>query len=167
VYAVFGNKKTLLRELISGAVRGADPETPLIQQAMTRRIAEEDDQIRQIELFATGVAQVLARVAPLMDVVREAAGADEAMANLYRELQIGRRANLESFATALLRNGPLRGNADSEAAGSILWRLASPDLYLLMRNVEGITEQDYEEWLANTLKILLLGDCDTADKTSR
>ncbi|WP_196260806.1 TetR/AcrR family transcriptional regulator [Pelagibacterium limicola] len=156
VYAVFRNKKAVLRELIVRAVRGTDPKTPLIQQEATRSIAKEADQARQIELFAAGIAKVLERVAPLMDVARAAAETDQAMAKLYEELQRGRLNNLEWFANALARTGPLRDNMDPGAAGRIIWRLASPDLFMLIRNVEGASQETYVDWLATSLKLLLL-----------
>jgi len=156
VYAVFGNKKALLRELIARAVRGADPETPLVEQEATRNIAQESDQARQVELFAAGIADVLARVAPLMAVARAAAENDQAMAKLYRELHQGRLKNLEWFAQALGRNGALRDDMDFRTAGRILWRLASPDLFMLMRSVEGASHETYVDWLATSVKVLLL-----------
>lgn len=156
VYAVFGNKNAVLRELIARAVRGPDPDTPLVQQDETQSIAQEKDQDRQIERFAAKIADVLAQVAPLMDVARSAAETDQAMAELYQELQRGRLNNLDWFAKALGRNGALRDDMDSTEAGRILWRLASPDLFLLMRRVEGTPQQTYVEWLATSLKLLLL-----------
>lgn len=156
VYAVFGNKKALLQELIARAVRGAEPDTPLVQQDKTLGIAQDADQARQIALFAAAIAGVLARVAPLMDVARAAAETDQAMAALYQQLQRGRLDNLEWFAKALRRNGALRGDMEPGAAGRILWRLASPDLFLLMRRVEGASQETYVEWLATSLKLLLL-----------
>lgn len=161
VYSVFGSKKAILRELILRAVRGAAPATPLTEQEAPRRIAAEKDQSRQIELFAGDIAEVLARVAPLMDVARVAGGADPAIAALHVQFHRGRRRNLEWVAEALLRNGPLRGGMDVEAAGGILWRLASPELFLLVRRDEGTSQRDYIEWLTTSLKVLLLeGDPD-------
>lgn len=156
VYAVFGNKNAVLKELIARAVRGTEPETPLVQQDGTRSIAQETDQARQVELFAAGIADVLARVAPLMDVARAAAETDQAMAELYRDLQRGRLNNLKWFAKALGQNGALRDDMDTTEAGLILWRLASPDLFLLMRRVEGTPQENYVDWLATSLKLLLL-----------
>lgn len=156
VYSTFGSKTALLRELILRAVRGAEPATPLIEQETPRKIAVETDRARQIELFADDVAKVLARVAPLMHLVRVAGETDAAIAALHAELHQGRRSNLEWFASALLRNGPLRGGMDARAVSAILWRLASPDLFLLVRRDEGISQRDYVEWLSTSLKILLL-----------
>lgn len=156
VYGSFGGKKALLQDLIARTARGSEPETPLIEQQKRKSIAEEPDQARQIELFANDIVEVLARVAPLMDVVRTAAATDPEISELYAGLHRGRRRNLEWFAGALIDNGPLRDGMDAETAGSILWRLASPDLYLLMRRVEGVSERSYAVWLADGLKRLLL-----------
>jgi AcrR family transcriptional regulator len=158
VYGGFGSKKALLQELIIRTVRNTEPDTPLIEQQIPSRIAQETDQGRQIELFADDVTKVLSRVAPLMDVVRGAAGTDAEIAELYARFHAGRRKNLEWFAGALIRNGLLRGGMDAKAAGMILWRLASPDLFLLLRRVEGASQQAYADWLAASLKLLLLED---------
>ena len=156
VYAVFGSKAALLQELVARAVRGDAPAIPLTDQEMPRRIAAETDQSRQLDLFADDIAAVLERVAPLMDVARGAAAAADDIAGLLAGFHRGRRKNLEWFAAALLRNGPLRDGMDAVQAGAVLWRLASPDLFLLVRRVEGLSTEAYAAWLAQSLKLLLL-----------
>jgi len=156
IYATFRTKQALLREVVARAVRGTDADTPLIRQERIRQLAGQPDQAQQIALFAADIATILSRVAPLMDVVRTAAGTDADMAVMYQDLHRGRRENLDWFAAALLRNGPLKGGLDAVAAGALLWRLASPDLYLLIRRVEGRSQQDYVAWLTTTLQALLL-----------
>jgi len=158
VYAIFGSKTALLQELMIRAVRGSMPDVPLPEQEMSRRVAAATDQSRQLDLFAREIASVLERVAPLMDVARTAATTDRSIADLYAGFHRGRRQNLEWFAASLLRNGPLRGAIDAEQAGTLLWRMASPDLYLLVRRVEGLSQAAYAEWLASNLKRLLLPD---------
>jgi AcrR family transcriptional regulator len=156
IYAVFGNKRALLQELIARTVRGGEPDTPLTSQRVPRLIAAEPDQRRQIDLFSQDIAKVLEGVAPLMDVARSAAGSDAAMADLYARLHGGRRKNLEWFAQVLARNGPLKGGMATAEAASIIWRLASPDLFILIRYVEGASRPAYSEWLADSLKQLIL-----------
>lgn len=156
VYAGFGSKRALFREVISRTVRGAEPEKPLIQQETPGRIARLRDQRAQIELFADDITKVLGRVAPLMEVAREAAATDAEMAELYARLHAGRRVNLEWFTAALIPNGPLKSGMDAAEAASIAWRLASPELFLLMQRVEGVSQRAYAEWLARSLKLQLL-----------
>lgn len=158
VYATFGSKTALLQELVTRAVRGVAPDVPLAEQDMPRRIAAETSQSDQIDLFVRDIASVLGRVAPLMDVARAASATETTIADLYAGFHRGRRRNLEWFAAALLHNGPLREGMDAGEAGNHLWRLASPDLYLLVRQVEGLSEKAYAEWLAMSLKRLLIAD---------
>jgi AcrR family transcriptional regulator len=156
IYAVFGSKTALLEALVALAIRGAQPQTPLLEQAGPRAIAAEHDQRRQLDVFARDIAQVLSRVAPLVAVVRSAAESDPQLAALYRQLHAGRRRNLEAVAEALLANGPLRHGLDREAATSAIWRLASPELFLLLRDIDGLTTEAYADWLAATLVATLL-----------
>lgn len=156
VYATFGSKNALLEELVTRAVRGDAAELSLSEQEVPGRIASEPSQSRQIELFAHDIASVLERVAPLMDVARAAAATDDAIARLYAGFHRGRRKNLEWFASMLLRNGPLRDGMDARMAGDILWRIASPDLFRLMRQQEELSQAAYAEWLAQSVKLLIL-----------
>jgi AcrR family transcriptional regulator len=156
IYAVFGSKTAMLEALVALAIRGAQPETPLLEQAAPRAIAAEPDQHRQLEIFARDIAQVLSRVAPLVAVVRSAAESDPQLSALYRQLHAGRRRNLEAVAEALLANGSLRDGLDREAATSAIWRLASPELFLLLRDIDGLTTEAYADWLATTLAATLL-----------
>lgn len=156
VYASFGSKREILRLLIANAIRGADPATPLLEQRGPQSVLEETDQRQQISRFAADIATVLARVAPLIGVVRSASENNVEMADMYRELQRGRRKNLSFVADALLARGPLRQGLGREAATTVIWRLASPELFLLMRNVEGRSIEHYRAWLDETLSALLL-----------
>ena len=160
IYAVFGNKRAILQLIIANAVRGGTPNVPLLEQSRTQRIASLTDQIRQIELFAFDIAKILDRVAPLVAVVRAAAGAEPELAELYRALHEGRRQNLRFFVDALSRNGSLRSDMDIGTATEIVWRLASPELFLLMRQVEGLSLSRYSAWLRGSLIRLLLRNAD-------
>jgi len=158
VYASLGSKAAILQELVVRAVRADDRHTPLKHQQARRAIMQETDQRRQIALFATDIVAVLDRVAPLMDVVRAASDANDEIAALYAQLHHGRLKNLEWLAGLLLQNGPLRRGLDAKAAGAIIWRLASPELFLLARRIEKASSEAYAHWLANTLGLLFLED---------
>lgn len=155
VYAVFGNKRAVLDTLLTAAVRGAAPDTPLLEQPTPRAIAAETSQQRQLAIFARDIAAVLSRMAPLMAVVRSAGETDQQLADLYRNLHAGRRRNLQFVIEALRANGPLRQATVADATAQ-LWRLVSPELFLLLRDQEGMTPEDYADWLADTLAVTLL-----------
>lgn len=156
VYSVFGNKRALIQALVQRAVRGASPDVPLLQQAVPRTIGAVSDQSTQISLFAGDIVEILERVAPLVAVVREAARSEPELEQLYRDLHAGRRRNLAFFAEALARRGPLRGGMGTEEATAIVWRLVSPEMFTLCRNVEGVSTAGYRQWLESSLRRLLL-----------
>lgn len=158
IYAVFGTKQALLLAVMERAVRRAEPSLPLLDQAGPRAVVAAADQRSQIALFARDIAGVLAHIAELMAVVRTAAATDPALDALYRSLHDGRRRNLAFVARALLEKGPLRPGLDAAGATSILWRLASPELFLLMTHVEGLTQDRYAEWLEATIAATLMPD---------
>lgn len=154
IYAGFGSKLALLEAVVVASVRGLQPETALIDQAGPRAVLEAPDQRSQIALFAKDIAEVLGRVAPLMAVVRAAAESEPALKELYIGLHRGRTRNLAMLVDALLGHGPLR--TDRDACLASLVRLASPELFLFVTNVEGLSPAQYATWLSDVLTALLL-----------
>lgn len=154
VYATFRNKRTLLEEAITAAVRGPDQDTPLMQQAGPRAVVEATDQRRQLSLLAADITGILERVAPMMAVLRTAAETEPELAGHYTGLHRGRRQNFERVVDALLRNGPLR--VDRETAVTSITRLTSPELFVLATRVEGEPVPAYRDWLSTALGALLL-----------
>jgi AcrR family transcriptional regulator len=153
VYQAFGNKRTLLAELVRRAVRGDDP-APVLDQAGPREVNESTDPAEQLRLFALDIAKRLDRVGPLMGVLADAARSDAELAATYRGFQKARRKNLRVFVDALAANAPLRTTPD-EAADTV-WTLASPELYTLLTQVAGWSRKRYAAWLSESLAALLL-----------
>jgi AcrR family transcriptional regulator len=154
IYAGFRNKRALLDEAITAAVRGPAPDTPLMQQAGPRAVLEAADQKRQLALFTSDITRILERVAPMMAVLRTAAETEPALAAHYARLHRGRRENFERVVDALLRNGPLR--VDRETAVASIARLTSPELYMLATRIEGVSAEQHARWLLAALTALLL-----------
>ena len=157
IYSVFTSKQGLLVAVIEASIRRNQPESSLLDQPGPRAVAAATGHREQIALFARDITEVLGGVAPLMAVVQAAAAADPAMASLYRGLHEGRRRNLGFVATALLARGALKGGMNEADATLLLWRLASPELFLLLTDIEGLNSAAYTEWLASTLQATLLG----------
>src|SRR5690606_15819925 len=129
------------------AVRGDSPDVPLLQQVAARQLTSATEQKRQLHPYARSICVILSRAAPLVAAVRTGAGSEPGLGELYRGLHQGRRRNLTFVAEALARNGPLRGGMSPEAATDCIFRLASPELFLLMRDVEGRSVDEIGAWL--------------------
>ncbi|HSD77317.1 MAG TPA: helix-turn-helix domain-containing protein [Solirubrobacteraceae bacterium] len=153
VYARFRNKRTLLGELVRGAVRGDDP-APVPQQAGPRAIAAATDQREQLRLFAADIVLRLERAAPVVAIVAGASRSEPELAELLARLHADRLRNLRVLVHAVAGNGPLRLGED--AAVETVWALTSPELHQLLSRVRGWTRRRYRDWLADSLAQLLL-----------
>jgi AcrR family transcriptional regulator len=156
IYGTFRNKEAILEAVVERAVRGDQPDKALLEQSGPLAIARAESQSVQIALFAKDICRVLANVSDVMAVLRTAAETDANLSKLYAAMHEGRRRNLSFVATALVGNGPLRGDIDVWQATDELWRLASPELFLLMTKVEGVSIDAYSDWLRDILRTQLL-----------
>ena len=156
VYSGFGNKRGIVQALVIAAVRRDAPDTPVAGQAGPASVVAQTDPVRLLGLLARDITDVLSRVAPLMAVVRSGADTEPELAGLYRDLHEGRRGNLRLVAEALARNGALRDGLTASAATDTIWRLASPELFTLMLDVEGGSPEAFAVWLEDTLVHALL-----------
>jgi AcrR family transcriptional regulator len=154
VYARFGNKRTVLIELVGRAARGPDAR-PILEQPGPRAVAAATDQREQLRLFATDIVQRLERVGPLVAVLAGAPSEPELVEVLHRIHGV-RRKNLRTLADQLAVNGPLR--LGRVAAADTIWALASPELHRLLTGVRGWSRRRYVAWLADALAAALLPD---------
>ena len=156
VYAAFGTKAAIVRRLVEIAVRGDDESVPLTERAGPRAVLGEADPQRQIRMFAEDIRSRLARVSPLLDVVRTAGATEPEMAALFDELQSARLRGLSQFARAVAANGRLRKGLTEEGAAETVWALASPELYRLLTETRRWSGERYSRWLGDALVALLL-----------
>jgi AcrR family transcriptional regulator len=155
IYARFGNKRTLLGELVQRGVRGDDP-APVLEQAGPRAVAAATDQHEQLRLFAADVVLRLERAAPLVTIVAGAARSEPELGELLARLHAHRHDNLRGLVKALEANGPLRLATDE--AVETVFALTSPELHQLLSRVRGWTRRRYCDWLAGSLARLLVDE---------
>jgi AcrR family transcriptional regulator len=151
VYAAFGNKRTLVGELVRTSVRG-DGSAPAAEQAGAAAVAAVRDQREQMRLFAADVVQRLERVGPVLQAL--AAAAEPELAELLASVDRDRLEGLRRFVGMLERGGPLR--VDADAAAETVWALASPELHRMLAVRRGWSRERYCDWLADTLAAALL-----------
>jgi AcrR family transcriptional regulator len=156
IYSIWGTKTAVVAELVQRSIRGSQPDVPFLQQGGPKQLAAAPSAEARIDIFAGDVANVLTRVAPLVDAIRTSAATDPDSAALYATLHAGRRRNLAEVAKVLAPD--LRAGLSVEGATEHIWRQASPELFLLLTRQEGYDGARYSEWLADALKRLLLKD---------
>src|SRR3954453_2872745 len=84
VYFHFGNKRTVLKQAVDIAAVGDDEPVALLERPWLEQARAESDPERVIALWVRTSREVLTRIAPIMRVVRDAAGADQDMATQWR-----------------------------------------------------------------------------------
>ena len=156
VYASFGNKAGLLHRLLDVRVGGDDAPVPLLQREGPQAVRAETSQKRQVAGFAAGIAEILERAGPVDEIMRGAAAADPEVAALRGRMQGARYQNMKRFISWLATRGPFRGGVGADDAAAIVWTLASPEVYGLLRQGRGWSRERYQAWLADTVTRTLL-----------
>ena len=154
VYAVFGNKRELLRQALEAAVVGNTKSGTLAEQPNVAAIAAEPDPRRRAAMDAAISAQIARRIVPIVKVIREAAAVDPEFAATAAEITKRRRADMRSAARLLAGSDGLRMPIN-EAVGT-LYVLYSPDVFTALTGDLGWSTQRYERWLADMLHRTLL-----------
>ena len=156
VFKSVGGKPQLLRAAYRLAVRGAQPDIPLGQQARAREILSDPDPSRLLAGYAAVVAELAPRLAPVYRAIAGAADADPQAAKLWSELQEERRVGARGIARALDRLGELRNGLSRSRAADILWILNDPGLHHKLVTERGWSEAAFRDWLTHSMQTQLL-----------
>jgi AcrR family transcriptional regulator len=148
VYAIFKNKRAFLREIRSA----------LLDQARTREIHEEArnqrDPQRRLEMIAHQSRLQWEFGGGMIAIHEGAAAVDLEAAAELREVLGGRRRIMTRFVAEM--KDALRPDVDAGRAAATLLALAQPAVYRELVEVAGWSPDQYEAWLAETLKEQLL-----------
>jgi AcrR family transcriptional regulator len=156
IYAVFGNKRTILINLIDVSVGGDNLPIPLLQRSGPQAVLQESDPIRVLNLFARDISAILERVAPIFEITRIAAKTEPDIADLLKNMLDQRMRNLGVVARHLSDLGSLREGLDEAQATETIWVITSPEVFSLLLGDRGWTKEHYIHWLSDTLIRLLL-----------
>ncbi len=155
VYAAFGNKRELMRQLIEATITGDDDPTPVTERAEARAVAAEPDAHRRARLDAELSRTIVQRVAPIARVAEEAAASDPALAATMETIKAARRREMLDSATLLA--GPEGLRLAPEEAAATLYVLYSPQVADMLMRDHGWSPQRYETWLARMILEGVLG----------
>jgi AcrR family transcriptional regulator len=156
IYATFKNKRNVLSFLFDISIGGDDEDIRLLDRPDPQAVLKETDQHRQLSMFATGINQILQRAAPVFETLRIAAKTEPEIAELVQRLLRERMTNMSMVAKSVAANGPLREGLNRTRAAELIWAMTSPELYLLFNRDRGWTDEQYIQWLTETLVRLLL-----------
>lgn len=156
IYAVFGNKPSILRSLVQVTLVGDDRPVPLLERPYVQENIQAVDQRQMIRGFARDMYQIMGRVSTMFRLLRSAASADTDIAEMLNTLLADRLRNMSFFIENLRRLGPLREMPIENQANVIAWSLSSGEIFDLLVHDLRWTEEQYVTWLSDALERLLL-----------
>lgn len=156
VFNSVGGKAALLKAAYDIATVGDDEPIPLPQRAEATAARLEPDAGRSIALYATMIANIGERLAPIYEVFRSAAASDTEIRALWDEIQAQRLGGARGYVGLLRDKGPLLPGLDDDSAGDIVWVLIDASLYHRLVIERGWKKTDFRTWLASTLETQLL-----------
>ena len=155
VYFHFGNKRTVLKEAVDVAAVGDDEPVALLERPFYEQLAAEPDPVRLLRLWVQGARDIFARIAPIMGVVRDAAGVDPDMAAQWHANEQQRATAYRLLAQQLDDRNALRPGMSVDDATDVVLALVSIEVYLILAT-RGWSPGRWEEWVTRMLIAALM-----------
>jgi AcrR family transcriptional regulator len=157
VFAAFGSKAALLREVTDQALAGDDEPVPVAQRPWFRPVWEAATQEAVLDAYASVCTLIGARAARIFEAVRRAADASPEVAGLWDVLQANRRAGAQMVMERVRALGPLRSGLTAVSACDLLWVFNDPAHYHALVHECGWDEPAFTGWLGGEMRHALLG----------
>ncbi|MDI2131433.1 TetR/AcrR family transcriptional regulator [Yinghuangia seranimata] len=151
LYDAFPGKAALFAHTLGVAVVGDEQPVPVADRPEVRATQDEPDPRAAIARTVDYTAELLERAGDLIMVSVEAAGADPDMRATADAGAAATHAVHLELTRGLHARGALRPDLDAVAAADILFALASPHVFQLLRRLRGWSPERYRAWLRDTL----------------
>jgi hypothetical protein len=116
-----------------------------------REMISTPDPREHLRLQVAGSRLVKSRIAPIIEVIRAAAPADQDIDALWEKMQAEFHDNQRHTIRALRNKGPLCAGLSEDEATDVLYTLNHPTLYQMLVGHLGWSGERYQEWLTRTL----------------
>lgn len=156
VFAVFGSKGALLKQVLDQALAGDDAPIPVAERPWFQPVWNATTPAAVLNAYAEVCLVIARRAAPLFEAVRRATDDAPEAAQLWTVLQANRRAGAKMVVAQALRLGPLAVELDPDTATDILWIFNDPAHYAALVSQQGWTEGAFRRWLAAMMRNALL-----------
>ncbi|WTW99782.1 TetR/AcrR family transcriptional regulator [Streptomycetaceae bacterium NBC_01309] len=151
IYFVFGNKRTLLKELVDVTIAGDDEPVATMDRPWFRDALAAPTATAHLRAHIAGTRAVLQRVAPITEMLAAAVATDPDVAALWPGGTDPRFVVQSAAAEALTAKPGARPDVPPAHAADLLYAMLSTELYLLFVRERGWTPQEWEEWMYATL----------------
>jgi AcrR family transcriptional regulator len=156
VFAAFGSKAALLRQVLDEALAGDDEPVPVAQRPWFRPVFEASTPAGVLDAYAGVCTLIGGRAARIFETVRRAADNAPEAAEVWQTLLRNRRAGARMVVKRVLELGPVRQGSDEERAVDVMWILNDPAHYDALVLQCGWTEDAFRAWLSERMRDALL-----------
>ena len=156
VFAAFGSKPALLRQVLDQALAGDDAPVPVRDRPWFQPIWEATDAASTLDAYAGVCTLIGGRAAAAFEAVRRAADTSPDVAELWEQLVSNRVAGARMVLDHLVTVGRLRAGLDFERAVQILWFYNDPAHHGAMVARQGWSPDEFRQWLAAQMRGALL-----------
>ncbi len=154
IYKAFGGKSGLVRAIWEGALEGAGT-VPAEQRSDAMQVSQLDPR-QVIRNWAQLMTEVSPRAAPIVLLIRGAAGSDPRMAELLAEVNQQRLERMERNARTLFDRGDLRPGVTLDQARDVMWTFTAPELFELLVLRRRWSVEQFAGFIADQLIAALL-----------
>ncbi|PWI12643.1 TetR family transcriptional regulator [Streptomyces sp. Act143] len=151
VFAAFGSKAALLREVVDQALAGDDEPVPVADRPWFRPVREGRTPRAVLTAYAEVCRIIGGRAAEVFEMVRRAADEGPEPADLWETMQRNRRAGATMVVDLIEALEPEAHGLDHERAVDVVWVFNDPAHYRSLVRGCGWTEQEYTTWLTDQM----------------
>lgn len=156
MYRLFGSKRGILRELLDAAFGGDDEPVAFQHRPEVQDALAAEDPAGLLDAFAHVVRGVMGRAGALQHVLFTSAVVDAEAAEALEATRRQRHIGQSRIVQELARRKALLPSLTQAEAVDIVYTVMSPEVYRILTVERGWSEDDYEAWLARTLRAQLL-----------
>jgi len=154
IYKSFRGKPGLVRAISARILRGEGPVPA--EQRSDELQAREADPRKIIQAWGAFVTEIAPKAAPVMRLIRDAAGSDPELRALLEEMGTDRLRRMTENAGRLRAAGHLRPGVTATHAADVLWTYSSAELYELLVLRRGMPLKRYGKFVADAMITALL-----------
>jgi TetR/AcrR family transcriptional regulator of autoinduction and epiphytic fitness len=150
LYAVFGNKRRLLSELVDVTIAGDDEQVAIPERAFVAEVRAIAGARGKLDHFAGHLAEIHARQAQVMLALAGAATASPDVAEIVRKNDDDRHRGMIMFAADLAATGELRIDLNADQVADALWLAQDVRNYDWLVRRRGWPVERYRQWFVDT-----------------
>jgi len=158
VYAAFGNKRSILGELVDAAIAGDDAPIAVNRREWMRPVWDAPTAPERLRAYAAACARINQGAAEVFGVIAAAASTDADVVELAETIERQRRIGAKGVIDSVRAVGRLHPELTVKQATDVLWLLNSPAVYTQLVTRAGWSINQYETWLARAMTSQLLAD---------